>query len=230
MIDTILFGYSKSAREIAAILRDRKQPFIILTTEEARTQEAIEDGYDAHWINYNDDSELIRFGIGKWVKTLFCVSLNYNKNLFVTLSARNLDPDLYILSLAADEAEEKKMLLAGANKNINPYTVGANRIFRLIKKPVVYRVLDEILFHRSDIKIAELEVPENSYLIDQPLYGAGIEKEYDLMVLGLQPAHSKRRFMFHTYKIRKKIEKGDILVVIGKEKDIERFKHAMGLS
>ncbi len=230
MIETILFGYSKSAREIAAILQEREHPFIILTTEEEKTQQAIEDGYDAHWINYNDDSELIRFGIGKWVKTLFCVSRNYNKNLFVTLSARNLDPNLYILSLAADEAEEKKMLLAGANKNINPYTVGANRIFRLIKKPVVYRVLDEILFHRSDIKIAELEVPENSYLIGLPLYGAGIEKEFDLMVLGLQPVRKERRFMFHTYKIRKKIEKGDILVVIGKEKDIKRFKKTMGNS
>lgn len=227
MIDTIIFGYSKSAMEIARILTEKEREFVILTTEEERTKLAIEDGYDAHWINYNNDEDLKKFGIGKWVKTLFCVSANYNKNLFITLSARSLDPDLYILSLSADEAEEKKMILAGADKNINPYTVGANRIFRLIKKPVVYRVLDEILYHKSDIKIAELAVPENSYLIGMPLHSAGIESDYDLMVLGIQPVGQHHKFMFHTYKIRKKIAAGDIIVVIGKEKDINRFKKAM---
>jgi voltage-gated potassium channel len=227
MIDTIIFGYSKSAMEIARILTEKEHEFVILTTDEDRTKIAIEDGYDAHWINYNDDEELIKFGIGKWVKTLFCVSANYNKNLFITLSARNLDPKLYILSLSADEAEEKKMILAGANKNINPYTVGANRIYRLIKKPVVYHILDEILYHKSDIKIAELTVPENSYLIGLPLHGANIEADYDLMVLGIQGAKERQRFIFHTYKIRKKIQQGDIIVVIGKEKDIKKFKKAM---
>ncbi len=228
MNEVIIFGYSKSAREIAAILREKGDPFVILTTDENRTKEAVEDGYDAHWINYNDDSELIRYGITKGVKTLFCVSANYNRNLFVTLSARNLDKSLYILSLAADEAEEKKMLLAGADKNINPYTVGANRIYRLIKKPVVYRILDEILYHKNDIKIAEMAVPEGSYLIGKPLYGAGIEAEFDLMVLGILDRKRGGKFMYHTYRIRKKINAGDILVVIGKTKNIEKFRRKMG--
>ena len=213
--------------EIARILKEKDHEFVILTTDEENTKTAIEDGYDAHWINYNDDSELIKFGITEWVKTLFCVSKNYNKNLFITLSARNLDPDLYILSLSADEAEEKKMLLAGADKNINPYTVGANRIFRLIKKPVVYHILDEILYHKSNIKIAELQVPENSYLLGLPLHGANIEADYDLMVLGIQSVKQPHKFMFHTYRIRKKIQIGDIIIVIGKEEDIKKFKKAM---
>jgi voltage-gated potassium channel len=227
MREIIIFGYSKSANEIANILKEKGTDFTILTTDEEKTKRAIEDGYDAHWINYNDDSELMRNGIGKEVKTLFCVSENYNKNLFITLSARSLDPSLYIVSLAADEAEEKKMLLAGANKNINPYTVGANRIFRLIKKPVVYRILDEILYHKSDIKIAELKVPENSYLVGLPLSGANIESDFDLMVLGIQDNKHKGKFLFNTYRIRKKIRAGDVLVVIGEEKKIEAFKKRM---
>ncbi len=230
MKETIIFGYSKSAKEIAHILDEKGIGFKILTTSEQKTKMAIEDGFDAHWINYNDDDDLIKHGITEGVSTLFCVSENYNKNLFITLSARSLDPALYILSLAADEAEEKKMLLAGANKNINPYTVGANRIFRLIKKPVVYHVLDEILYHKSEIKIAELTVPENSYLIGLPLYGAKIEADFDLMVLGILDSGRGGKFMFHTYKIRKKIRAGDILVVIGKEKNIGKFKKKMGLS
>lgn len=228
--ETIIFGYSKSAQEIAAILREKAHDFIILTTEEAKTQSAIEDGYDAHWINYNDDEELIRFGVTQGTKTLFCVSEIYNRNLFVTLGARALDPNLYIISLAADEAEEKKMLLAGANKNINPYTVGADKIFRLIKKPVVFRILDAILYHKSDIKIAELEIPEGAYLIGKPLYGAKIESDFDLMVLGMLSGRGKREFTYHTYKVRKKIHQGDILVVIGREHDIDRFRKKLGVA
>ncbi len=223
MNDVILFGYSKTAQEIASLLKKNKRSFTILTTNETRTDLAIADGYDAHYINYNSDEELIKYGISKEVKTLFCVSGDYNRNLFVTLSARALDPDLFILSLAADKAQEKKMLLAGANKNINPYTVGANRIFRLIKKPVVYRVLDEILFHKSDIKITEVIVPETSRLINIPLFNAKIEADYELMVLGIQGVSKRAKFRFHTYKIRRRIKAGDILVVIGEEKNIEKF-------
>ncbi len=228
--ETIIFGYSKSAREIAAILRDKGREFVILTTEEAKTKAAIDDGYDAHWITYNDDEELIRFGVTQGTKTLFCVSEIYNRNLFVTLGARSLDPDLYIISLAADEAEEKKMLLAGADKNINPYTVGANKIYRLIKKPVVFRVLDEILYHKSDIMIAELEIPESAYLIGKPLHGAGIEADFNLMVLGILSGKRKKEFTYHTYRVRKKIQQGDILVVIGRERDIEKFKKRLGVA
>ncbi len=223
MSDVILFGYSKTAQEIASLLKKNARDFTILTTNEARTDLAITDGYDAHYINYNSDEELIKFGISKGVKTLFCVSENYNRNLFVTLSARSLDPNLFILSLAADESQEKKMLLAGANKNINPYTVGANRIFRLIKKPVVYRVLDEILFHKNDIKIVEITIPEDSYLINVPLFNAKIEADYELMVLGIQGVSKRAKFRFHTYKIRRRIKAGDVLVVIGEEKNIEKF-------
>ncbi len=228
MTEIILFGYSKSAQEIARLLKQNKRSFLILTTDKQKTQRAISEGFDAHWINYNDDDELIKYGIGGGVKILFCVSENYNKNLFVTLSAKNLDPTLYILSLAADEAQEKKMLLAGANKNINPYTVGANRIFRLIKKPVVYRILDEILYHKNNIKIAEIIIPKDSYLIGQPLFNAHIEQMYDLMVLGIQDGKNPSDFRFHTYRIRKKIQEGDMLVVIGEEKNIEKFKEELG--
>lgn len=229
MRETIIFGYSKSAKEIAAILKQKEMDFVILTTEERKTKEAIEDGYDAHWISYNDDEELIRFGVTQGTKTLFCVSDIYNRNLFVTLGARSLDPELYIISLAADEAEEKKMLLAGANKNINPYTVGANKIYRLIKKPVVFRVLETILYHKSDIMIAELEIPEGAYLIGKPLHGAGIEADFNLMVLGILCGKRKKEFLYHTYKVRKKIQQGDILVVIGRERDIEKFKKKVGI-
>lgn len=227
MKEIIIFGFSKSAQEIARILKERGKEFVILTTIEERTKVAVEAGYDAHWITYNDDEELIRYGITQGVKTLFCVSDSYNKNLFITLSARALDRELYIVSLAADDAEERKMLLAGANKNINPYTVGADRLFRLIKKPVVYRIFDEILYQRSDIKIAELVVPEGSYLIGKPLHGAGIEAGFDLMVLGILDAKKGGKFIFHTDRVQKKINPGDTLVVIGKERNIENFRKRM---
>ncbi len=224
MHEIILFGYSKSAKEIACLLQKNDKPFVILTTKQEMTDVAIADGYDAYYINYNNDDELIKYGITKGTKALFCVSEDANRNLFVTLSARALDASLFILSLAADEAEEQKMLLAGANKNINPYTVGANRIYRLIKKPVVYRILDEMLFQKNQIKIVELSIPENSSLINVPLFNAHIEANYDLMVLGIQGAKRTSRFRFHTYKIRRKIQAGDILVIIGEEKNIEKFK------
>ena len=130
----VIFGYAKTAKEIVKALHFKKEEYVFIVNDEARVKEVEADGFIAKALDMSDDTNLIMIGIGTDVEMLFCVSKSRNQNLFVTLSARNIAPDLKIISLCATDDEGAKMMLAGANHTINPYEIGARRISRLIKK------------------------------------------------------------------------------------------------
>jgi voltage-gated potassium channel len=130
----VIFGYAKTAKEIVKALHFKKEEYLFVVGDAARVKEVQDDGFIARALDLTDDDNLHIVGIGKDVEMLFCVSQSPHRNLFVTLSARNLDKDLKIISLCATEDEASKMKLAGANHTINPYEIGARRISRLIKK------------------------------------------------------------------------------------------------
>ena len=130
----IIYGYAKTASVIVQTLHLRKDDFIFVVNSPEKAKIAQEDGYKAILSDLSDDENLRKIGISKGVEMLFCMSKDYNQNLFVTLSARALDKELKIISLCATKEEGEKMILAGANHTINPYEIGARRLFRLIKK------------------------------------------------------------------------------------------------
>jgi len=130
----VIFGYAKTAKEIVKALHFKKEEYLFVVADEERVKEVHEDGFIATAMDLSDDETLIKVGIGKDVEMLFCVSQSSHNNLFVTLSAKNIDKELKIISLCATEDEAAKMKLAGASHTINPYEIGARRISRLIKK------------------------------------------------------------------------------------------------
>ncbi len=152
------------------------------------------------------------------------MSSDHNANLFVTLSARNLDKKLTIISLASKKSEEQKILLAGANKVINSYEIGAHHIFRMIKKPTVFKTLDKIFLSFDSIKIAQIEILKNSFLDGVKFKDIDIEKKFNIIVIGVENIRKKGKFIFNTKKINQKVDSNHILVVMGEAKNIEKLK------
>ncbi len=184
---------------------------------------AKKNNHKVFFMDYNKDSELIKFGIGDKVNTLFCLSNDFNKNLFLTLSARNLDKDLNIISQVTNEQEEKKMILAGATKTIDPYSIGANQFFSVMKKEKVHDVIMDILYEKSKISLEELPITKKSKFLNEQFSSANFEKNYDLLILGLYD--SKRdKFKYNIQRISRKMKENDVLVVMGTKSEIRRFK------
>jgi len=220
----IIYGYSKLASEITSVLSKKKYKFIVIEDNKENVQKACDDGHRAYISNLSEDENLIKAGVTKSVKTLFCVSENFNNNLFVALSSRALDKNLVIISLASSKEDETKMLLAGANRVINPYEIGAQRLFRLMRKPTLFFALDKILFQNSDIKFAEIKIEIHSNLIGEELTDISKDGDKNLLIIGLQ---SKDKFIYDTNRTRYNIAKDDVLVVMGKDEDIKNFKERM---
>ena len=213
--------------EVATILDKQNIEYLLVAADALEVLEADRLGHSVKMLDLIHEESLLKAGITNGVNTLFCMHHDYNKNLFVTLSARNMDKNLTIISRSTIFNDEKKMMLAGANYVVNPYDLGSHRIYRLIRKPKVFDLLDNMIFSNTNITIQEIEVNINSSIVGLDFQKLKIEDDYNIVVLGVQSGSKSGKFYYNTHKIYRKIKAGDILVVSGIVKDIDKLKREL---
>lgn len=227
MMKIVIFGYSKTGREIVKLLKDDDYDVEIIDENPLLVSKAKEDGFYARYSTFSDDKMLEEVGIGDDVDVLFCTSTNDSLNLFVTLSARSLDKGLKILTLIYKKEDEKKMILAGANRTISPYDVGALKAFRIIDKPKVSKVLSLFTLQSNKLSINEIVIPKGSVLDGVYFKNLSIFKEHNLIFLGMLDKELGDKFIFFSEGINHKIDSDDVLIVLGSKTDIKNFKKAI---
>jgi voltage-gated potassium channel len=160
----------------------------------------------------SQDDILKESGIER-AKGLITVLPTDAENLYVVLSAKGLNPDLYIVARAGEEGSEKKLLRAGADRVISPYYIGGLRIAHTVLKPAV---VDFIEFATKagniDLQMEEIPIPEGSGLIGLTLDQCGMGKELGLIVVAIKRATGEMRF---NPTFRTIIKLGDTLIVLG---------------
>lgn len=227
----ILFGYSKLAAEVTYLLNKNNYDFILIEPNKKEYEFAKKDNCVTTIYQFEcyDDSELIEAGIqDQNVKTLFCLHNDFNRNLFVTLSGRNLNKDIQIISLASSQNETKKLKLAGATTTINPYDIAGMKIFRKTHKSIAVKILDDILYGNSDLKIEEIVIEKNTIFDGTHFKDLTIIKDYNLILLGMKDVELSHDFVFSSRGINHKIDEGDTIVVLGRDKDIKGFTNYAG--
>ncbi len=227
MMKIVLFGYSKTGREIAKLLNNEEYDLQIIDENPLSVAKANEDGFYARHSTFNDDKMLEEIGIGKDIDVLFCTSTNDSLNLFITLSARSLASELKILTLIYKQEDEKKMILAGANRTISPYDVGALKAFRIIDKPKVSKVLSLFTLQSNKLSMNEIAITKDSILDGVYFKDVTIFKEHNLIFLGMLDKELGDEFIFFSDGINHKIDFDDIVIVLGSKTDIKKFKKAI---
>lgn len=221
----IIYGYTTIGTKIASILFDKGYEILVVDDDESLLVDAKKDGFNTYQSNLLNDDDLLELGINKDIDSLFCVTNSNKNNLFVTLSARNLSKRLKIITISKTKSEAKKLQIAGATKVLNPNELAAFRIYRYMSKPLMLKVLDDILFSKSDLNIFEIHIDENSLLKNQFLKDMTIHKDYNILLIGIMDKELGDKFIFNTKGINHKIDVGDVLVVVGKNIDLEKFSN-----
>ncbi|MGB5867574.1 MAG: NAD-binding protein [Arcobacteraceae bacterium] len=220
----VIFSFSKLAAQIASILVQKGYHIIIIEEDLQLIKEAKALGYEIKRISLMDDTNIKSLDmINNDIKAFFCVSDHKNINLFVTLSVRNLYKNLKIISVSFATQDNKTMLLAGANKIINPYEIGALRIFRLLNKPYILEILDNILFSSSNIEVSEITIEKDSIFDNVFLKDTTIIEDNNLILLGILDKEIQDKFIFYSRGINHKVDEGDTLVLLGKSDDLQKF-------
>jgi voltage-gated potassium channel len=127
----IVCGFGRLGTVLARSLRASSAGFVILEANEARANEARLQGYLCIHGDASSEAVLLAAGV-KRANALATVLANDAVNVFITLSARALNPNLSIVARGEVSSTESKLLQAGADKVVLPTQIGAERIAELI--------------------------------------------------------------------------------------------------
>jgi len=219
-----VFGYNRLSYEAISRLDIGTHDILIIETDESLAAIAREKGFQTAAIDFRSDQDLKSIGIGKNVDIIFCFLPEDSKNVFLTISARAIDKDVDIIAIVEDPQSDEKLIAAGANKIIDPYQICGQKIHELIKKPDITNIMDHTVFGRHDLHMAEITIPEHSYLENTYTSELTLNEKHNLVLIGVVDKELDEQLHFAIGEKDHKLDAGDIMVVLGPSREIRAFK------
>lgn len=216
----IICGFGRIGSIICRELREENIPFIVIEEDPSKNSELEEKNY--LYINMDATSEeaLSKAGIMNAKGLVTAVRSDAN-NVFITLTATGLHPDIFVLSRASDVKNEAKLIKAGATRVVSPYLLGGRRMAEVLKRPTVVDFIDVATANRHfGLLMEEACVSENSSLAGKNLVDSQLRQNYGVIIVAIKK--SSDRMVFNPTP-SETIEAGDVIVVIGKKEDLKRM-------
>ncbi len=130
---SIVCGYGRIGRAVSLKLHEMGLPFVIVDTDESRLAEAGRRGYLTAHGDAASDGVLLNIGIRKAKTIVLCIN-NDASNINIALAARELNPDIYIVTRGSNPEIEYRMIRAGANTVVYPLSLGGEQIARILAR------------------------------------------------------------------------------------------------
>ena len=216
----VICGYGRIGRLISREFASKPIPFIVVENDPKRCQRLVEDEYLFIEGDATQDEILEQARIHQ-AKGLITAVTSDAANVFIILTARGINPDLFIMARASEEGAEVKLIRAGANKVVSPYTIGATRMAQAILRPSVVDFID-IATGRKNIalQMEEITVAPESRLVGKDLIQSGIRKELGLIIVGIK--HDGQ--MIFNPAANTVIEAGNTLIALGEYPEIQKLE------
>jgi len=217
----IICGFGRIGSFICDELKKAGQPFVIIENNDAVMQEIENQQYLFVAGNATQDETLVQAGIRR-AKGLVTSVRSDADNLFITLTGRGLNPNIFILSRSSSEMAENKLKLAGANKVVLPYKMGALRMANTLLNPAVVDFAETVFQSRElDIQIEEITVEKTSELVNQTLKDSHIREDFDVIVAAIKRLSGK---MLFNPSANEKIKADDKLIILGKRNGLDKLE------
>jgi voltage-gated potassium channel len=217
----IICGYGRIGRVLCRYLFQRNLDVVVIEKDQERI--SILDQDDILYVvgEATDEANLAKAGIDR-AKGLITALGTDAENVFLLLTARQLNPELYVVARASQNVTKKTLTAAGANMVVSPYDVGARRMAHAILRPSVIDFLELAFADEStDINIEEIPVSASSKLIDRTLKDSGIRQDFNLIILAAKKADGS---MLFNPTAESKIALDDTLIAVGERKNLAKLE------
>lgn len=220
----IVCGFGRVGRQTCLQLQRESCPFVVIDNEEQRLQEIAAANYLHIRGDASDDQVLKVAGVERARALLTAVQTDA-ANVYITLSARALNPRLFIVARAATAEAEHKLTIAGANRVISPYILGGRSMAGHALRPAVMDFLD-VLAHSDELEmwLEELTVRADSWLNGMSLGDAQLRQTTSITVLAVRRSDGH---MLVNPKDDTKLQPGDTLIVLGARADVVQAGRAV---
>jgi voltage-gated potassium channel len=224
----IVCGYGRNGKQAAQKLRDYKKDFVIVEKDEEVMERFSEEELLFVHGNANEDEVLVRAGMER-ASTLICALPSDADNLFVVLSARQINPKLKIISRATEETSYQKLKLAGADNVIMPDKIGGDHMANLVVTPDLVEFLDNLSVSGEIDSINVEQVPFEKICpdgVERAILDLDIRKKTGCSVIGYRTPEGN---YIVNPEPSMKLQKNSKLILIGRPNQIEHLKQVYGV-
>jgi voltage-gated potassium channel len=217
----IICGYGRIGKILCKILS--RKPIDLAVIEKDPGLSPLMDANKILYISGDatEEKNLLNAGIQR-AKGLIAALATDTENVFLVLTARQLNPGLFIMASANRDESKSKLLAAGATRVESPYDIGATSMAQRIIRPTVTNFLDFAFAHRrKDIQMEEIPVNPSSALVNVMLKDSGIRQQFNLIIIAIKKLDGNMLFnpSFETV-----IEGGDTVIAVGQETNLQQLE------
>lgn len=214
----LVCGYGRVGEQVTREFARSGEEFVVVDSNPASIARAREDGHAHVEGDAADDEALHRAGILRAKGLVACVDSDAD-NVFVTLSARVISPDLWIVARGNTEESHRKLEKAGADKVVSPYAIGGREMATLMLKPMVSDYLDVVTGGGElELRVEQLLLPSTSPVVGRSIRDLQIRQKTGTSVLAVR----KPGQPFDTNPSPETLlEENDVLITVGTPSEIQ---------
>jgi voltage-gated potassium channel len=215
----VICGIGRVGRSAARELARNSTPFILVDQSDAKAAQCPTD-----WLVVTGDATqepTLRQAQIERARGLVAATTTDATNLYIVLTARELNPKLKIIARASEEDAAKRLTKAGADSVVSPYLFAGQRIAQSFLHPHVVSFLDTATTHLGmDLEIGEVLVADGSALAGKTIETSRIRQDSGVIVLAIKRAGGMRFNPSSDYRI----EQGDSLIAMGQPSQLRQLE------
>jgi voltage-gated potassium channel len=217
---SIVCGFGRVGSQIVGEFTAAHIPFVVIDEKEENIRTCLQQGYPVLRGDATGDAVLREAGI-KRAKCVLVATDNDAHNISITLSARYLNGNLFIVARANHEETKAKLELAGANRVLSPYTIAGHRMARLAIQPGVVEFFETLTKADGvEMGIEEVIVSPTSQLVGKTLAEAQNTLRSGVTIVALKRPSG----LMPSSGLNARIEGGDTVIVVGTPEQLAAFQ------
>ncbi len=211
----IICGWGRVGREVAQFLTNAQRVVVVIDRDGERVRDV---PYASVHGDVTDDETLLKAGIER-AATLVAALDTDADNLYVTVAAKSMRPELQIIARARSESSEPKLVRAGADRVVNPQQLGGERMASFVTQPHVVDFVDVVMHDGTlEFRLEELVISATSTLAGNTIRAAQLRERTGALVLAIRRPQSG----FVTNPSPEDVIKsGDVLISVGTAEQLE---------
>ena len=215
----IICGAGRVGSNLIRALQGSSDTFVVIESDRTKVEELTDLGISVLVRDATLEESLREAGVVHARGLASCLPDDAD-NVYVVLTARDLNPELHIVARAAEEQAESKLIRAGANRVVAPTIIGGHRMAMALTKPAVGDFLDSVTANDLELGFEQLEVESGSSLIGFKLSETNIRSELDIVIVSIR--RSNGEIVFNPTGDAK-IQSGDMLIAIGRAEALAKL-------